>query len=57
MAAVGIDGWYVGMARVEGEGLAQVAEVVERLCVSVHFGIVAPAAAVIGIGRGKCVAL
>lgn len=57
MAAVGIDGWYVGVARVEGEGLAQVTEVVERLCVSVHFGIVAPAAAVIGIGRGKCVAL
>lgn len=57
MAAVGIDGWHAGIARVEGKGLAQVTEVAERLRVPVHFGVAAPVAAVVGIGRGQCVVL
>lgn len=57
MAPVGVDGWYAGIAWVERERLAQVTEVVERLGVPVHFGIVAPVATVVGIGRGQCVVL
>ena len=57
MAAIGIDGWYAGVARVEGKGLAQVTEVAERLRVSVRFGVAALVAAVVGIGRGQCVVL
>ena len=53
MAAVGIDGWYAGVARVEGK----VTEVAERLRVSARFGVAAPVAAVVGIGRGQCVVL
>lgn len=57
MAAVGIDGWNAGVARVEGEGLAQVTKVAEGPRVSAHFGVAAPVAAVAGIGRGQCVVL
>ena len=57
MAAVGIDGRNAGVARMEGEGLAQVTKVAEGLRVSVYFGVAAPVAAVVGIGRGQCVVL
>lgn len=57
MVPISIDGWYVDIAWVHGERLAQVTEMVEWLRVSVNFRIVAPVSAVVGIRRGQCVVL
>lgn len=57
MAPVSIDGWYIGIAWVQGERLAQVIEVVEWLRVSMHFWIVVPVSTVVRVGRGQCVVL